>query len=167
MKKILTLILLIVTITACEDQLNIENPNQATAESFWKNENDAIAGVNAVYSTLHRGSISRWMPFYYIIRSDEGKSTSPATDIVNNMDQFLVTDYNYGNAYGIWHDLYVGIFRANQVLDNVPNIDMNETTKSKSDRRSEVSSRTVLLQSSFAMGKCSVDAESFYTNRQT
>ena len=99
MKKILTLILLIITITACEDQLNIENPNNATAESFWKNESDAIAGVNAVYSTLHRGAISRWMPFYYIIRSDEGKSTSPATDIVNNMDQFRVTDYNYGNAY--------------------------------------------------------------------
>jgi hypothetical protein len=131
MKKILTLILLIITITACEDQLNIENPNRATAESFWKNESDAIAGVNAVYSTLHRGAISRWMPFYYIIRSDEGKSTSPATDIVNNMDQFMVTDYNYGNAYGIWHDLYVGIFRANQVLENVPNIDMNETTKNR------------------------------------
>ena len=129
MKKILSLIILVSVLTACQDQLDIENPNEATVESFWKNENDAIAGINAVYSTLHRGAISRWMPFYYIIRSDEGKSTSPATDIVNNMDQFLVTDYNYGNAYGIWNDLYVGVFRANQVLDNVPNIEMNETVK--------------------------------------
>lgn len=117
-------------LSACQE-FDIVNPNEATVGSFWKNESDAIAGVNAVYSTLHRGAISRWLPFYYIVRSDEGKSTSPATDIVNNMDQFLVTDYNYGNAYGIWNDLYVGIFRANQVLDNVPTITMDETVKSR------------------------------------
>lgn len=131
MKKILICILFAGVFTACEPDLDIANPNQATVEAFWKNGNDAVAGVNAVYSTLHRGAISRWMPFYYIIRSDEGKSTSPATDIVNNMDQFRVTDYNYGNAYGIWNDLYVGIFRANQVLDNVPAIDMDETLKNR------------------------------------
>jgi hypothetical protein len=130
MKKIL-LIAIMGLITACEDKLDIINPNQPTIEVFWKTQEDAIAGVNAVYSTLHRGAISRWMPFYYIIRSDEGKSTSPATDIVNNMDQFLITDYNYGNAFGIWNDLYVGIFRANQVIDNVPAIVMNETTKAR------------------------------------
>ncbi|WP_276365557.1 RagB/SusD family nutrient uptake outer membrane protein [Chryseolinea sp. H1M3-3] len=130
-KAILLSILIIGGFTSCDDDLNIENPNQATVEAFWKNQNDAVAGVNAIYSTLHRGAISRWMPFYYIIRSDEGKSTSPATDIVNNMDQFLITDYNYGNAYGIWNDIYVGIFRANQVLDNVPAIEMDEQLKTR------------------------------------
>jgi hypothetical protein len=131
MKKITLSLCIIGLCMACNDSLDIQNPNQATVEAFWKNQNDAVAGVNAVYSTLHRGSISRWMLFYYIIRSDEGKSTSPATDIVNNMDQFLVTDYNYGNAYGVWNDLYVGIFRANQVTDNVPGIAMDETLKAR------------------------------------
>ena len=64
MKKIL-FIALIGLITACEDKLEIVNPNQPTIEVFWKTQEDAIAGVNAVYSTLHRGAISRWMPFYY------------------------------------------------------------------------------------------------------
>src|SRR5690606_3185927 len=70
-------------------------------------------------------------PFYYIIRSDEGRSTSPATDIVNNMDQFIVTDYNYGNAYAIWNDNYVGVFRANQVIAHVPDIEMDENLKQR------------------------------------
>lgn len=132
MKKLLILsILASFVITGCERDLDIENPNEATVEAFWKNGDDAVAGVNAVYSTLHRGAISRWMPFYYIVRSDEGRSTSPATDIVNNMDQFIITDYNFWGSYDIWKDLYVGVFRANQVLDNVPGIEMDETLKQR------------------------------------
>jgi starch-binding outer membrane protein, SusD/RagB family len=132
MKKIFILsILATFVITGCEKELEIANPNEATVEAFWKNESDAVAGVNAAYSTLHRGAISRWMPFYYIVRSDEGRSTSPATDIVNNMDKFLVTDYNFWGAYDIWKDIYVGVFRANQVLDNVPAIAMDETLKKR------------------------------------
>jgi hypothetical protein len=117
--------------TSCEEDLDIKNPNQPTVDVFWTTSNDALLGVNAIYSTLHRGGISRWLPFYYIIRSDEGKSTSPATDIVNNMDQFLITDYNYGNAYSVWNDNYVGIFRANQVIANVPGITMDEALKQR------------------------------------
>ncbi|WP_461108452.1 RagB/SusD family nutrient uptake outer membrane protein [Spirosoma koreense] len=124
-------VLAAMTLAGCDRRLDIVNPNQVTTESFWKTADDALAGVNAVYSTTHRGSISRWMLFYYIIRSDEGRSQSPATDIVNNMDQFLITDYNYGNAYGVWNDNYIGINRANQVIDNVPNIPMDETLRNR------------------------------------
>jgi len=133
MKKILISSVLAVALVmgGCKDNLDIENPNQVTTETYWKTDADALAGVNATYSTLHRGSISRWMFFYYIIRSDEGWSQSPATDIVNNMDQFIITDYNYGNAYGVWNDNYIGVNRANQVIDNVPNIQMDETLKQR------------------------------------
>ncbi len=133
MKKILVYSLFAVAVgwSGCKKDLDIENPNQPTVEVFWKTSDDAIKGVNAVYSTLHRGGISRWMPFFHIIRSDEGKSTSPATEIVNNMDQFQVTDYNFWGAYDIWRDIYVGIFRANQVLDNVPTITMDEPQKQR------------------------------------
>lgn len=116
---------------SCQKELSINNPNALTTSNYWITSDDAIKGVNAIYSTLHRGSISRWMLFYYIIRSDEGRSQSPATDIVNNMDKFVVTDYNYGNAYGIWNDNYIGIDRANQVLDHVPAIDMDAALKTR------------------------------------
>ncbi|MBD0254272.1 MAG: RagB/SusD family nutrient uptake outer membrane protein [Cytophagales bacterium] len=116
---------------SCKKELDVVNPNQPTLEVFWKTQQDAERGVNAIYSTLHRGGISRWMPFYFIIRADEGRSQSPATEIVNNMDQFRITDYNFWGAYDVWRDNYVGIFRANQVLDNVPNIEMDVTLRNR------------------------------------
>ncbi|AKD58373.1 membrane protein [Spirosoma radiotolerans] len=118
-------------LAGCERDLNIVNPNQVTTAVFWRTADDALAGVNAIYSTTHRGGISRWMPFYYIIRSDEGRSQSPDPGILNNMDRFLVTDYNYGNAYGVWNDNYIGVNRANQVIANVPGIQMDETLKAR------------------------------------
>lgn len=132
MKKIIMLsILVCFVITGCDRQLEIPNPNVATVKNFWKSEGDAVAGVNAIYSTLHRGGISRWMPFYYIVRSDEGKSTSPEAKIVNNMDQFIITDYNFWGAYDVWKDIYVGVFRANQALDFIPAIEMDEPLKQR------------------------------------
>ncbi|PSR55378.1 RagB/SusD family nutrient uptake outer membrane protein [Adhaeribacter arboris] len=133
MKKIFIVSLFIACLGlgSCEKELDIVNPNQPTVEVFWKTADDAQQGVNAVYSTLHRGAISRWLPFYYIIRSDEGRSQSPATDIVNNMDQFRITDYNFWGSYDIWRDSYIGVFRANQVIANVPAIQMDEAQKQR------------------------------------
>jgi starch-binding outer membrane protein, SusD/RagB family len=132
MKKIFALFILIIGMTtACDNNLDIVNPNQPTVEVYWQTSDHAVMGVNAVYSTLHRGGISRWMPFYYIIRSDEGKSISPATPIVNNMDIFLITDYNFWGAVDVWRDNYVGVFRANQVIEFVPGIDMDEALKAR------------------------------------
>jgi starch-binding outer membrane protein, SusD/RagB family len=135
MKKVIiagfVIMAIVVMGTGCSKELTIKNPNAVTTINYWTTGDDALKGVNAVYSTLHRGSISRWMLFYYIIRSDEGRSESPATDIDNNMDLFIVTDYNYGNAYGVWNDNYIGINRANQVLDHVPSITMDATLKER------------------------------------
>jgi hypothetical protein len=132
MKKILALFVVLLTLsTSCDDNLDIVNPNQPTVEVFWQTADHAVQGVNSVYSTLHRGGISRWMPFYYIVRSDEGKSISPATPIVNNMDIFLITDYNFWGAMDVWKDNYVGVFRANQVIAFVPEIEMDAELKNR------------------------------------
>ena len=130
-RYIYLLILTFIVAASCNKDLEIPNPNAATIANFWKTESDAVKGVNAVYSTLHRESTSRWQWFYYEIRSDVGKSTSPDPGIVNNMDQFNINDNNYGRTVGVWADNYIGIFRANQVLDNVPNMDIDDNLKER------------------------------------
>ncbi|RIV24985.1 RagB/SusD family nutrient uptake outer membrane protein [Fibrisoma montanum] len=120
-----------ITLAGCDRNLDIVNPNQVTTQVFWRTADDALVGVNSIYSTTHRGGISRWMPFYYIIRSDIGWSQSPDPGILNNMDRFLISDYNYGNAYSVWNDNFIGINRANQVIANVPTIQMDETLKQR------------------------------------
>jgi len=130
MKKTLYIISLLCLATAgCKRDLNIIDPNSPTQQTFWKSANDALQGLNAVYSTYHRPGLCRWLYFITIIRSDEGYSTSPNTDIINVYDKFNITDYNDGQITSTYDDCYVGINRCNQVLDNVPNIDMDATLK--------------------------------------
>ncbi|WP_224997869.1 RagB/SusD family nutrient uptake outer membrane protein [Cesiribacter sp. SM1] len=133
MKKIFQYILIAtgVVFAGCEEDLDTINPNQPTIEVFWQNAQDAQQGVNAIYSTSHRGGFSRWMPMIYISRSDIGYSASPWADLANALDRFIQPDYNFGPVADIWVDNYVGIFRANQVIANVPDIEMDNTLKQR------------------------------------
>ncbi len=115
----------------CEKKLNLTNPNTPTTENYWKTSADALAGINAIYSTYHRPGLCRNQFFQDIIRSDEGYSTSPNATLINNFDRFIITDYNLWEIVSLWQDCYIGINRANQVLDNVPNINMDATTKAQ------------------------------------
>ncbi|HEX2606803.1 MAG TPA: RagB/SusD family nutrient uptake outer membrane protein, partial [Flavisolibacter sp.] len=112
-----------------KSELDITNPNTSTTQQFWLTAADAQLGVNAMYSTYHRAGISRWMHFITIVRADEGFSTSPAPWIRNYYDLFNYENYNDGLIASLWQDCYIGINRANQVLDNVPNINMDNTLK--------------------------------------
>ncbi len=119
-------------ITGCKkSELEITNPNTATTDQFWLTASDAQQGVNAIYSTYHRTSLCRWMPFLTIVRSDEAFSTSPAPWIRNYYDLFNYENYNDGLISGLWGDCYIGINRCNQVLDNVPGINMDATVKAQ------------------------------------
>jgi hypothetical protein len=122
----------IIGLAGCQKSLNIVNPDAVTTQQFWKTEADAQLGVNAIYSTFHRAGICRWHFFATMVRADEGWSKSGDPNLIANFDQFVITDYNYGNVYGgLWGDNYFGVNRANQVLDNVPNIAMNEQLKAQ------------------------------------
>jgi tetratricopeptide (TPR) repeat protein len=131
MKKIIILLVFSLSLFSCEEQLDIVNPNQITNESFWQTEADAIAGVNACYSTLHRGGFSRWQPMLYDLRSDVGTSTSPWNELANALNNFIQPNSNFGPVVDVYFDNYVGINRANQVLANVPNIDMDNGLKDR------------------------------------
>ncbi|WP_338358528.1 RagB/SusD family nutrient uptake outer membrane protein [Yeosuana marina] len=131
MKKIIILLVFITGFYSCQDQLDITNPNEVTNQSFWQNESDAIKGINSCYSTLHRGAFSRWQLMLYDLRSDVGTSNSPWSDLANAMNNFIQPDSNFGPVADVYFDNYVGIFRANQVIANVPNIQMDEQLKSR------------------------------------
>lgn len=130
MQKILMLIPLLFLVS-CEQDFDIPNPNEPNVEIFWETGTHAEQGVNAIYSTFKRGGISRWMPMLYDIRSDVGESRSPWPELNNAIDKFIQPDYNFGPVVDVYRDLYIGIFRCNQVLDNVPAIEMEATQKNR------------------------------------
>lgn len=124
---LLVLLLTSVVITSCEDELNIDNPNALTTEQFWVSEDDARLGINSVYAMFYKdGSWSRWMYFRLDLTSDEGFSKSPWVELAD-WTRFQYINYNFweGNVV-TWRDTYKAIFRANQVLAHVPEIEFSD-----------------------------------------
>ena len=120
-----------VALAACTQDLNITNPNAPDTANFWRTEADAISGINATYSGLEqRGTYQRWLAFAYDIRSDEGMSLSPWTEL-RQWNGFVQGDYNFEPSREIWWHHYWTIFRANQVIAYVPNINMDANLRSR------------------------------------
>lgn len=131
-KYIIILSAYLITITSCKRDFDAVNPNAPTITSFWKTGEDATRGVNAVYSTFYRTAslYSRWMFYHGILKSDEGFG-SGGDGGLNNLMRFNQTNYNDGLTAQTWSTLYVGVFRANQVIENVPNITMDEMSRKR------------------------------------
>lgn len=128
---ILILTLVILSSVGCEKKLDQVNPNRQTSSSFWKTQDDAIKGINAAYGSLITdGTYMRFTPALLDIRGDDVRSNSPWTAFYNIGRFSLGTadESGYGWAFGSY---YEGISRCNQVLDNVPNISMDEALKSR------------------------------------
>ncbi|SMO89039.1 Starch-binding associating with outer membrane [Saccharicrinis carchari] len=123
MKKILFLIFSIsLFFTSCE--VDVTNPNDLEVRVFWKSEADAQSGVNAIYNMFYKpGTYSRWIWFRLDLTSDEGFSSSPWIELAD-WTRFIYNNYNFweGNAW-TYRDCYEAIFRANQALFHIPDIE--------------------------------------------
>ncbi|MBA2250517.1 MAG: RagB/SusD family nutrient uptake outer membrane protein [Chitinophagaceae bacterium] len=134
MKKVikysLGFLLLTAISTSCKKSLNIPNPNATDESNFWKTGTDALAGINAVYGINYRQGTYARSIFWDNPRSDDGWASTgypPLATIIN----FTQTDYNFDQTANLWYNNYQGIYRANQVIINVPGITMDETLKKR------------------------------------
>jgi hypothetical protein len=128
--KILIILGLMVLGTACtEDFVELTNPNDPSTGSFWKTGDDALRGINSVYTALYYdGFYMRLYPWVMDVRADDMRNTSPwwITDLAN-----YVTSPDNPCYFTSWEQAYKGIFWANQVLDYVPDIEMDESLKTR------------------------------------
>jgi starch-binding outer membrane protein, SusD/RagB family len=134
--KIFGMLLLLATgITgACsEDFLDRAPRAELTSENFFQTGQQAVEAVNGVYSHLRSFNVH---VFSYIgvtdIASDDADKGSVPGDaaFLEDINNFT---FDAGNSavIGIWQGYYQGIFRANQVIVNVPGIDMDEDLKQR------------------------------------
>lgn len=118
---------LITTSCVDDDALNQLDPNNDSVDKFWSTDQDALEGLNATYSSLLTdGTYMRSTPLLLDLKGDDTRSNSPWGSMYN-VGRFNsnVTDAAiYGWAY---ETFYQGIYRANQVLTNVPKINMADS----------------------------------------
>jgi starch-binding outer membrane protein, SusD/RagB family len=129
-QRLASSLLLGASLVACTD-LDLTNPNQPSATEFWRTAADARQAVSATYAgLLNNGTYGRWLPFANDLRSDIGLINSPWTDL-SNFTKFSFTSYDFEVNREIWQHHYQAIFRANQVIANVPNIEMDQAERDR------------------------------------
>ena len=122
MKKILSILIASGLLASCN--VDVENPNTITTQTFWKTPQDAQYGINAAYNMFYKpGTFSRWLWFRLDVTSDEGFSQSPWAAL-KVWTHFTYNNYNFWEGNGwTYRDFYEAIFRSNQVLHYVPDIE--------------------------------------------
>lgn len=103
-----------------EDFLEQINPNATTTDTFWQSEKQFNSALTTAYAALQFQSISGGEYQYEMILGDIAGTESwyrPAA--------FRNLTYNDGSYYvsDKWNELYVGIFRANQVIQYIETAD--------------------------------------------
>lgn len=123
-------ILVIVTCVGCDSKLDLTNPNSQTAGTYWKTEDQAIAGTNAIYTGfITDGGYMRMFPCLTDNRGDDFVGDSPWPDLVQ-VGNFTILQTS-GPVRWIWEAHYQIVYRANQVINYLPGIEMDEDLKTR------------------------------------
>ena len=113
---------------SCGGLLDEVNPNTITDEAFWRSEDDFTKGLMATYNTLQQG---------YVMGGNTATSGHAPSDIAISspwdqgnieLNEYMVNDVTH-IVTNKWHQLYTGIFRANQVLENLQSSDLPDPFK--------------------------------------
>jgi starch-binding outer membrane protein, SusD/RagB family len=116
-----------------KDFLDVDPQGQQPSQQFFQNQEDATKAVNAMYANLREW---RQVAFAAIaiesMGSDEAEKGSSPGDAAffNNFDNFTHTATE-GQLNDFWTGQYQQINLTNQVLDNVPAIQMDEALKAR------------------------------------
>jgi starch-binding outer membrane protein, SusD/RagB family len=123
--KYITLFILSLAISSCDDFLD-RKPVELSVDNFYKTEEDAMAALVSVYDVLQWHTVQGYHPTDMLadIASDDafagGASSSDAPNIIQiDRHQVLV---NNAEVQGLWRKYYIGIFRANILLEKIDGV---------------------------------------------
>lgn len=124
MKNILIIVAMAMIVAGCKkSELELENPNQITSATYWKNEDDVLSSFAATYSLLRDVNGGYWGVRGIELANGRGDDFFIRNDVANlyQLSTFTNTPDN-GPVNDFWNISYRGIFRANQILENIDKI---------------------------------------------
>ena len=120
--------------TSCGDNfLNVPPQGQQKAEQFWVSQSDATKAVDAIYANLRSWPNISFAPIAIeSMGSDNAEKGSDPSDaaFMNLYDNFTVTSTD-GQLSDFWNGQYQNINLCNQVIDNIPNINMDASLEAR------------------------------------
>lgn len=129
----ISILILLGLLSSCQDYLEFPPEGEIPQDEFFSSQDDAQKAVNAMYGYLRIWDISA---FNYLILgslpSDEiSKGSSPGDGSwANDYDNFQYTK-SEAQILSFWSGRYQGINLSNQVISNLPDIEMNAELKKR------------------------------------
>ncbi len=134
MKKIFLTLSILSLIASCNDDfVDIKDEGQTEVTNFFTTQDDAMQATNAVYSFLRSWENSGFPAQYVfgVTGDDVEKGSNPGdASFINAYDNFTFSVSDDG-VRGYWIGQWQAVNRANQVITNVPKIDMDATLKNR------------------------------------
>ncbi|NIF04651.1 RagB/SusD family nutrient uptake outer membrane protein [Chryseobacterium sp. Tr-659] len=134
MKKIFLTISLISLMVSCNnDFVDIKDEGRTDATAFFTTQDDAMQATSAIYSFLRSWENSGFPAQYVfgVTGDDVEKGSNPGdASFINAYDNFTFTVSDDG-VRGYWIGQWQAVNRANQVITNVPKINMDATLKNR------------------------------------
>jgi hypothetical protein len=117
-KYLFACLVFLVCFNSCNDKLEVSNPNQLSPETFFLNEAQVQAAVNAIYANLQtRGLYTRHMFFAMDNMAHENAGNPQLESDKAQYLQFSF-DASHGAIRAFWESCYRGINKANFVITN-------------------------------------------------
>ena len=137
------LIIGVIFIFSCDKGfLDIQNPNDLNSASFWSSEEELQMGLVATYAALQLdGMLGGSAAIQHPVRSDVGRPNNWNENAIGL--NTLTFNENTQIVTSRWRDAYIGIYRANQVLANIDDIDLS------TDIRNQIEAETKFLRGFF------------------
>lgn len=123
--KILISIILLISFSCTKEFLEVTPKNSLSEGNYYTNQDQALAAITSAYDVL------TWSEFYgvdYTILL-EGAGDDCITE--NSLYKEMTYQTDNSSISNVYEIIYMGIFRCNQVLKEVPDITMDEELKSR------------------------------------
>jgi hypothetical protein len=117
---------------SCTDFLTEELRGSFSSETFYQNDKQALQAVNGVYHAIAFSNPDNAIWIFGDVASDDAvKGGNPGDQSeITYIDEFTA-DANNGMVSDYWSFAYEAIARANNVIANVPAVEMDETVKNR------------------------------------
>lgn len=122
------------TTLSCSDRLDLSSPDKLTSTNFWRNAEDAEAGLAAAYSQLEVATdVWEFAEVKFPVEAYREDICEIGSDALNYQTWVELYNFTYTNGNSqftsYWSKAYKGITYANQVIEKTAAIEMDATKK--------------------------------------
>ena len=128
----LLLIIILTSLGACKDFLTEDLKGNFSSETYFKNQNQALQILNGAYNGIAFTNSNNYIWVFGDVASDDAvKGGNPGDQSEMIYIDDFTADANNGITGNYWKFAYEAIARANNVIVDVPAINMDEALKAR------------------------------------